>query len=154
MLGPPGPIPSDVPHRNILPMIWVYIIKDDGRYKARYVANGAPHLKGSLTLAQTYAECLEQSGCRIFWNLSAAKNKAICGADATNAFAEAPPPKPRLWLKVDNVYKNWWKHKTGETIDKDSYVECFHAVQGHPGSLRLWQLHIDDILSKLDFVPT
>ena len=154
MFGPPGPIPSDVEHPNILPMIWVYIIKVDGRYKARCVANGAPHLKGSLTLAQTYAACLEQSGCRIFWALSAAKNKTIFGADAANAFAEAPPPKSRLWLKVDNAYKNWWRHKTGELIDSDAYVECFHAIQGHPESPRLWQLHIDNILSKLDFVPT
>ena len=77
MFGKPGPIPSSIQDPNILPMIWVYIIKVDGRYKARCVANGAPHLKGSITLAQTYAACLEQSGCRIFWSLCAAKNKII-----------------------------------------------------------------------------
>ena len=49
MFGPPGPIPSDITDPNILPMIWVYLIKVDGHYKARYVANGAPHLKGSIT---------------------------------------------------------------------------------------------------------
>ena len=154
MFGRPGPIPDDVPNPSILPMIWVYIIKVDGRYKARCVANGAPHLKGSLTLAQTYAACLEQSGCRIFWALSAAKNKIIFGADAANAFAEAPPPKSRLWLKVDNAYRNWWKHKHKEDLDPDSYVECFHAIQGHPESPRLWQLHIDKILSDLGFVAS
>ena len=69
MFGPPGPIPSDVTNPSILPMIWVYIIKVDGRYKACCVANGASHLKGSITLAQMYAACLEQSGCCIFWAL-------------------------------------------------------------------------------------
>ena len=68
MFGQPGPFPKDIENPSILPMIWVYVIKVDGRYKARCVANGAPHLKGSLTLAQIYAACLEQSGCRIFGN--------------------------------------------------------------------------------------
>ena len=154
MFSPPGPYPKDVPNPNILPMIWVYLIKVDGRYKARCVANGAPHLKGSITLSQTYAACLEQSGCRIFWALAAAKNKIIYGADAANAFAEAPPPKSRLWLKIDEAYRNWWKHKTGEDVSKDSYVECYHAIQGHPESPRLWQLHIDGILEKLGFISS
>ena len=154
MFGKPGPIPSDVENPSILPMIWVYIIKVDGRYKARCVANGAPHLKGSLTLAQTYAACLEQSGCRLFWSLCAAKNKTIYGADAANAFAEAPPPQSRLWLKIDDAYRNWWTHKTQEELPADTYVECHHAIQGHPESPRLWQLHIDSILSKLGFIST
>ena len=154
MFGKPGPIPSDVANPSILPMIWVYIIKVDGRYKARCVANGAPHLKGSLTLAQTYAACLEQSGCRLFWSLCAAKNKTIYGADAANAFAEAPPPQSRLWLKIDDAYRNWWTHKTKEELPADTYVECHHAIQGHPESPRLWQLHIDSILSKLGFIST
>ena len=154
MFGLPGPIPADIENPSILPMIWVYIIKVDGRYKARCVANGAPHLKGSLTLAQTYAACLEQSGCRIFWSLCASKNKTIYGADAANAFAEAPPPESRLWLKIDDAYRNWWKHKHGEELPRDTYVECHHAIQGHPESPRLWQLHIDSILLKLGFKPT
>ena len=50
MFGPPGPIPSTETEYSILPMIWVYLIKVDGRKKARCVANGAPHLKGTITL--------------------------------------------------------------------------------------------------------
>ena len=151
MFSKPGPIPSDVCDPNILPMIWVYIIKVDGRYKARCVANGAPHLKGSLTIANTYAACLEQSGCRMFWCICAIKNLIIYGADAANAFAEAPPPKSRLFLKVDAAYRNWWHNKSGEHLPPESYVECFHAIQGHPESPRLWQLHIDKILRLLGF---
>ena len=78
----------------------------------------------------------------------------IYGADAANAFAEAPPLKSRLWLKVDNAYCNWWKHKHNEELAKDTYVECHHAIQGHPESPRLWQLHIDTILDELGFIAT
>ncbi len=79
---------SDV---NVLPMIWTYLTKTCGRKKARCVANGTPHLKGSVTLANTYATCLEQStGAGMFWAICALKNRRVYGADASNAFAEAP----------------------------------------------------------------
>ena len=139
---------------NVLAMIWVYLIKTCGRKKARCVANGNPHQKGSVTLANTYAACLEQAGARIFWATCAAKNKIVYGADMSNAFAEAPAPKAPLYLKVDIAYKNWWYNKTGEQLEGDYYVKVQHAIQGHPESPRLWQLFIDNILSKIGFRAT
>ena len=139
---------------NVLAMIWVYLIKTCGRKKARCVANGNPKMKGSVTLANTYAACLEQAGARIFWATCALRNKLVYGSDMSNAFAEAPPPKAPLYLKVDAAYKNWWKNKTGEDLDGDYYVKVQHAIQGHPESPRLWQLYIDSILKDIGFVAT
>ena len=139
---------------NVLAMIWVYLIKTCGRKKARCVANGNPQQKGSVTLANTYAACLEQAGARIFWATCAVKNKRIYGADMSNAFAEAPPPKAPLYLKVDIAYKNWWFKKTGDKLEGDYYVKVKHAIQGHPESPRLWQLFIDKILTKIGFKAT
>ena len=154
MFDPPGPIPSDVKNFSILPMIWVYLVKTDGRKKARCVANGAPHLKGTITLAATYAACLDQSANRLFWSFAAIKCKQVFGADAQNAFAEAPPPKAPLYLKIDAAFRNWWHHKTNEWINPDSYVRVNHAIQGHPESPRLWNIHIDGILAKMGYTPT
>lgn len=81
--------------------------------KARCVANGAPHLKGTITLAATYAACLDQSANRLLWAFVAIKNKRVYGSDAQNAFAKAPPPKSPLFLKVDDAFRNWWLHKYG-----------------------------------------
>ena len=155
MFSDPGPLPSNTEEEiNILPMIWTYLIKVCGRKKARCVANGAPHLQGSITLAHTYAACLEQSGCRLFWAIAAIKNKIVYGADASNAFAEAPAPKAPLYLKVDEAYRNWYQKKTGIELPIDSYVKVKHAIQGHPESPRLWQDHINKILKDLGFQPT
>ena len=115
------------------------------------MANGAPHLKGSVTLANTYAACLEQSGARMFWAISALKNRKVYGANASNAFAEAPPPKAPLYLKVDQAYRDWYKHRKGIDIPINSYVRVQHAIQGHPESPRLWQDHIDKILKTLGY---
>ena len=110
MFSDPGPLPdNDNEDVNVLPMIWTYLIKSCGRKKARCVANGAPHLQGSITMAHTYAACLEQAGCRLFWAIAALKNKVVYGSDASNAFAEAPPPKAPLYLKVDAAYKEWYE---------------------------------------------
>ena len=154
MFSPPGPIPSDINDYSILPMIWVYLIKVDGRKKARCVANGAPHLKGTITLANTYAACLEQAACRLFWAIAAIKNKVVFGSDAVNAFAEAPPPKSPLFLKVDAAYRNWYYNKTNNNLPDNSYVRVLQAIQGHPESPRLWNIHIDSILLKIGFTPT
>ena len=151
MFSEPTSLPKDMTDVNVLPMIWTYLTKTCGRKKARCVANGAPHLKGSVTLANTYAACLEQSGARMFWAISALKNRQVYGADASNAFAEAPPPKAPLYLKVDQAYRDWYKHRKGKDLPRDSYVRVQHAIQGHPESPRLWQDHIDKILKQLGY---
>ena len=154
MFSHPGPLPSTNTDFSILPMIWVYLIKTDGRKKARCVANGAPHLKDTITLAATYAACLDQSACRLFWSIAAIKNKKVFSADAQNAFAEAPPPKSPLYLKTGEAFRNWWKNKHNELLPRDSYVRVNQAIQGYPESPRLWQLHIDGILRKIGFTST
>ena len=149
--------PTKLPNEhgiNVLAMIWVYLIKTCGRKKARCVANGNPKQKGSVTLANTYAACLEQAGARIFWATCAVKNKLVFGSDMSNAFAEAPAPKAPLYLKVDIAYKNWYYKKTGIKLEGDYYVKVQHAIQGHPESPRLWQLFIDDILHQIGFRAT
>ena len=71
--------------------------------KLRCVYNGSPRIKGTVILAHTYAAALEQSGARMFWVLTALHNYTVYGADATKAFAEAPP----LWLRYLSLSINY-----------------------------------------------
>ena len=119
MFSKPGLIPTDIQDYSILPMIWVYLIKTDGRKMARCI-----------------------------------KNKVFLGSDAVNTFAKAPPPKSALFLKVDVAYKSWYKNKNGVSLSDNTYVRVLQAIQGHPESPRLWNLHIDSILSKMGYTPT
>ena len=88
MFGEPYRLPKG---ENILPFYWDYSRKSTEEYKARYVVNGAPTQKGSVTLEQTYAASLQQPGQRIFWATVANESLYAVGSDTTNAFAEAPP---------------------------------------------------------------
>ena len=91
---------------NILPFIWCYTVKNNGVCKARCVVNGSPRLKGSVTLGKTYAAALEQPGARMFWALSVLHGRIVTGVDASNAFAEADPPKAPFYVKVDQVFND------------------------------------------------
>ena len=128
------------PKLNILPMIWNYLVKSYGKKKARCVADGSPRQSGAITLAQTYAACLEQPSARIFWGTAALKNLQVYGCDCSNAFAEAPAPKAPLYLRIDKQYREWWEnHKHREPLPHEAlYVKVKHAIQGHPESPRLW----------------
>ena len=54
-------------------------------------------IRGTVTIAETYANSLEQ----IFWSISAIANHIIIRADASNVFAEAPAPKAPLYVYLD-----------------------------------------------------
>ena len=105
MFGKPQPIPSGA---NRLPFIWPYVINDDDKKtkKARATCNGALHMKGTVTMGHTYADSLDHTASRIFWSISAAKGHIVFGANASNVFVEAPPPKAPLYMIVDQQYRD------------------------------------------------
>ncbi|GFH49027.1 hypothetical protein CTEN210_05503 [Chaetoceros tenuissimus] len=79
---------------NLLKLLWVYVLRDDGTHKARCVCS-------SVTLAQTYAAALDQTGARLFWAKAALDNFIILAADASNALAEVVAP---LYVPVNQQY--------------------------------------------------
>ena len=139
------PIPRP-PGSNCLPLLWTYLIKDDGRKKARCVCNGSPSKKGSVTLGHTYAASLDQNGSRIFWATAALRNLKVYGADVSNAFAEAPPPAAPLYVHIDTQFREWWKSKGRKDIPTNYVLPVQGALQGHPESPRLWSTLINGIL--------
>ena len=45
-------------------------------------------MKGTVTLGETYAGSIEQTGFRMFWAATAINNFITRGADASNTFAD------------------------------------------------------------------
>jgi len=89
------------PKCNLLPLIWTYLIKTDGTKEDRCVCNRPHYRRDSVTLAHTYADALDQAGARTFWAINTLHNYKAYGANATNVFAEAPPPKAPLYVIID-----------------------------------------------------
>ncbi len=141
---------------NVLDLLWTYMVKDDGRKKARCVCNGKPSNKNTAVFGYTFAKMLDHVGSRIFWAAAATKNYVVRGADASNAFAEADAPKIPLYVRIDTPYREWWtQHKKREPIPENYVLPVKKALQGHPESSRSWAILIDKILrEKLQFKPT
>ena len=91
---------------------------------------------------------MEQPAQRVFWGAACIKGMIVIGADASNAFGEAPAPKAPLYVTVDQPYREWWRSLGRGEIPPNYVLPVRHALQGHPESPRLWAKHIDTIIQK------
>jgi len=160
MFGDPIPRPAGA---TVLPFVWQYSYKEDATAetkgvpmeKARATCNGGKRYGKAVTLAETYATCVEQPASRLFWALVAVLGFVAYGADVGNAFAEAPPPESPFYMSIDEQYRDWWTNHLGLPPIPDGYVlPVNHALQGHPESPRLWEKHINGILMRMGFKHT
>jgi hypothetical protein len=97
------------PDTVILPWVWTYLYKVDPITledvdKSRGTCNGGTRFGKVVTLAETYAACVEQPAHRLTWSLIAALNYVGLGCDVSNAFAEAPAPKEPFYMVVDEQF--------------------------------------------------
>ena len=132
-------------------LVWTYNIKAaDGRKKARCVCDGSTRSGHVKILDETYANCVDQTSARLFYAVAAAENLLIYGADVTNAFAEAPPPKQGFYIRPDKAFTDWWtNHMKRPPIPPGHVIPINSAMQGHPESPRLWEKHADSILRDI-----
>jgi hypothetical protein len=67
IFGDPTEVNSDA---AVFCMVWTYAIKAlDRWYKARCTCNGLPCSGQARILDETYANCVDQSGARIFYSI-------------------------------------------------------------------------------------
>ena len=151
MLGTPCPLPAGSSRFNI---VWQYDVKSDGRKKARATCDGSTRGNVVRVLDHTYAGTPDHIGQRIFFAACAAENLLIYGSDASNAFAEASPPKQGINLNADRSFREWWIWKGRSPLPDGYVVPLLSAMQGHPEAPRLWERHIDKILRSIGLVPT
>lgn len=131
------------------------MVKTDGTKKAHGVCNGSSQGGTVRVLDHTYASCVEQTGSCLFYSICAQENLCVFGANASNAFAEAFPPKQGFYVWVDNVFQHWWTRCLNRPpIPEGFVIPVRHALQGHPESPQLWERHIKQILCSLGLQPT
>jgi hypothetical protein len=151
MFGAPRPHPRD-PDTVILPWVWTYLYKVDpitleDVEKSPGTCNGGTRFRKVVTLAETYATCVEKPAHRLMWSLIAALSYVGLGCDVSNAFAEAPAPKEPFYMVVDEQFRDWWKNCLGKPpIPQGWVIPILKNLQVHPEAPQLWHKHIDGIL--------
>ena len=134
---------------KILRPHWQYHIKQCGTRRARLCCNGSKYAAPLLhELVLTYSSCVEHPIQRLFFAIAANLNLKVYGGDAKDAFAHLPGPKMNTYLSIDDAYAEWYKQAFGKPIDWAHVLPIKRALQGHPESGRLWEIHINWILQS------
>jgi hypothetical protein len=144
---PPGAITLS-PH-------WQYRIKTSDKRRSRNYCDGSPRAAPKLhALAETYASCVEQPVSCLFFALAAALNYLVYGGNVQDAFAHSPAPKIPTFVRIDDAFAEWYKHRFNLDLDRRQVLPVQHALQGHPEAARLWEEHISKILKDIGFSST
>jgi hypothetical protein len=137
-------------------LVWTYAVKEvDGRKKARCTCDGSTRGGQVRVLDFTYANSPDHTCSCILYALAAGENMLIFGADVSNAFAEAPPPKQGFYIRPDPAFRSWWTdHKGRPPLPHNAVIPILSAMQGHPEAPRLWVKPADKILCTIGLTPT
>ena len=158
MFGDPVPRPRNA---VVLPWVWAYVYKTDpvtlqSTPKSRGTCNGGKRHGKIVTLAETYAACVDQPAHRLTWAIIAALNYVALGTDVGNALAEADGPEDTFYMYVDEQFHDWWTQHLGHPpVPHGHVIPIRKNLQGHPEGPRLWNKYIDKLLTeKMHFKPT
>jgi hypothetical protein len=137
-------------------LVWSYGIKAvNGCKKARCTCDGSMQSGQVGVLDETYANCVDQTSACLFYGIAVAENLIVYGADVSNTFTEAPPPKQGFYIRPDKAFHEWWAiHKQRPHIPPGHMIPILSAMKGHPELPRLWEKHADAILRELGLTPT
>lgn len=125
------------PTGKILRGRWVYRVKEDGRFKARWVVKG--YLENELADRQTYAHVTHITSLRILLTMAAINKWTIVKADVSNAF-----------LKSDIDRTVFVELPHGYTIPGQVAI-LMKSLYGLRTAPRSWMLKLRELLGKLDF---
>ncbi|KAI2489069.1 hypothetical protein MHU86_25535 [Fragilaria crotonensis] len=78
---------------------------------------------------------------RMFIALCANEGYICIKVDATNAYANSPPPDQPTFVYIDQPYADWFLLRNGFNVPRDHVLPVQHALQGHPESGALWEFH-------------
>jgi hypothetical protein len=148
MYGAPVPAPKD---SIVLCQHWNYSIKSNGTRKARNCCDGSPRAAPQLKLANTYSSCIEQPCMRLYFSLFAFEGFTSLMVDATNAYANSPPPNQPTFVVIDEQYADWYLRRHGRVVSKDMVLPVQHALHGHPKSGALWEKFVNAVIARHGF---
>ena len=151
MYGTPQLPPKDA---IILRQHWNYSLKSDGTRKARNCCDGSPRAAPQLKLANTYSSCIEQPCMRMFFALCAYEGFIALKVDATNAYANSPPPGQPTFVYIDDQYADWYAARHSVNISRDMVLPVQHALQGHPESGALLEKFVNSVIAKHGLTST
>ncbi|KAI2501677.1 hypothetical protein MHU86_12801 [Fragilaria crotonensis] len=91
---------------------------------------------------------------RLFFALCAHEGYVSLKVDATNAYANSPPPNQPTFVVIDDQYADWYLARHGTVVSREMVLPVQHALQGHPESGALWEKFVNSVIARHGFTST
>ena len=91
---------------------------------------------------------------RMFFALCAHEGFTSLKVDATNAYANSPPPEQPTFVYIDDQYADWYAARHNVVVHRSMVLPVQHALQGHPESGALWEKFVNKVLTRHGFTST
>lgn len=129
---------THIPHgRKPIGSRWVFVIKSDGRFRARLVAKGFSQVSG-IDYFDIYAPTLRMDSLRILLAISAFRDWEIHQIDVETAYLEGDLNE-EIFMKCPEGMKG------------TNYVQVVKSLYGLKQSGRAWNEKLDSKLTSLNF---
>ena len=128
--------------------MWAYLYKfHKQQYKAQGACDGSTQGGQVIVSGLTYTATPESTDFRIAVALCVIWEFLLFEFNVSNVFAETPPPKQQYYMRIDNVFMDWWATcHPNLPITKNHAVPVEQNLQGNPEGPQQWAIHIDNIL--------
>ena len=93
---------------------------------------------------------------QLFLALVAINDHKVYGGDIKDDFVHSPSPDIPTYMRIDNVYSEWWSQCYDKEINRSHVLPVLCCLQGHPESGKIYEHHINQMLSskELNFKAT
>lgn len=133
------------PNKPTLKSLWVYKVKDDGRFKSRLTINGKYHV-----CHDTYASVGSKTALRMMVSLAASTGLHLAHYDIKNAFLYGA-------LEEDEYVQMKQPEGMPKILDdQGNEMVCLvkKSLYGLKNAPRIWQQHLESTLTEYGFVKS
>jgi hypothetical protein len=145
---------TDLPSgRKLIGNRWVYVLKDDGRYRARTVAKGFSQVPGK-DFQENFAPVINDTTFHLVLALKALMNLKAGQFDIETAFLYGDLEE-EIWMQLPEGYSEYVYETKGVKIDSMTHcVRLKKALYGLVQAARQWWKKFKDVMKDLNYIPS
>jgi Reverse transcriptase (RNA-dependent DNA polymerase) len=145
---------SDLPSgRKLIGNRWVYAVKDDGRFRARTVAQGFSQVPGK-DFYENHAPVVNDATFHLVMALKVLLKLESGQFDIETAFLYGDLDE-EIWMAIPDGYPEYVKEKDGTILSKETHcLKLNKALYGLVQAARQWWKKFKEVMVNLGYKPS
>ena len=139
--------------RKLIGNRWVYVLKDDGRYRARTVAQGFSQVPGK-DFHENHAPVVNDATFHLVLALKVLLKLEAGQFDIETAFLYGDLDE-EIWMVIPDGYSDYVKEKHGINIDRSTHcLKLEKALYGLVQAARQWWKKFKEVMKEINYTPS